>query len=279
MRLCLLIFACAVAFASACPSLEAQSPAKNGAPAAAVSKNLCTEGRILCVSTSLTDSLVNNPFRIDVQVNSTDDVGVAWQIRDSTGQILEVSSTNDYSDQPMQDFTVGRILHVQAFIFTPSRSQQGTVVLTPSRYTIQTGAVDLPGITIPVRLTTAKSTVRMLEPEDPEELRGAVSDAEDSSTLSKFDPKLKLVPHHVTVMRFAQDAIIGATAEAVLRSHGGQSQWHVMGWHQEGNTAHVKIAGSGWAGVSYYLTEVGYLIRKSVLNLPGIKSFVFDGRQ
>jgi hypothetical protein len=279
MRLCLLIFACAAAIASVYSSTEAQSSAKKEAPAATVSKNLCTEGRIICVSTSVTNSLVNNPFRIDVQVNSADDIWVAWQIRDSTGQILEASSTNDYADQPTQDFTVGRILHVQAFIFAPSRSQQGTVVLTPSRYTIQTGAVDLPGITIPVRLTTAKSTVTILEPEDPEELRGTVSEAEDSSTLSKFDPKLKLVPRHVTVMRVPQDAIIGVTAEAVLRSNAGQSQWHVTGWHQEGNVAHVIMAGNVWAGVSYYLTEVDYLIRKSVLNLPGIKSFVFDQRQ
>jgi hypothetical protein len=53
----------------------------------------------------------------------------------------------------------------------------------------------------------------------------------------------------------------------------------VTDWHQEGNTAHVKIAGDGWAGVSYYLMEVEYLIRKSVLNLPGIEKFVFDPRQ
>jgi len=278
MRSHFLIIACTVTFASTCPSVEAQSQAKNETRAATVSKNLCTEGRIICVSTSVKNSLVNNPFRIDVQVNSPDDIEVAWEIRDSTGQILEASSTNDYSDQPTQDFTVGRISHVQAFIFTPSKSQRGTVVLTPSRYTIQTGGVDLPGITIPVRLTTTTSTVSILEPENPDALASAVNEAENNSNFSMFDPKLKLVPHHITVMRVDQDAIIGVTAEAVLRSGGGQSQWHVTGWHQEGNTAHVKIAGSGWAGVSYYLAKVDYLIRKSVLNLPGIKGFVFDPR-
>ena len=276
MRFHLLIIAYTVAFASTCSAVGALSQSKNDARAATVSRNLCTEGRIICVPTSPKNSLVSNPFRIDVQANSRDDIDIAWEIRDSTGQILEKSSTNDYSDQPTQDLTVGRILHVQAFIFTPSKSQRGTVVLTPSRYTIQTGGVDLPGITIPVCLTTAQSTVSILEPDDPDALRGAVSEAEDNSNFSNFDPKLKLLPLRMTVMRVDQGAIIGITAEAVLRSHGGQSQWHVTGWHQEGNIAHVKIAGSGWAGVSYYLAEVGYLIRKSVLNLPGIKSFVFD---
>ena len=106
MRLHLLIIACTVAFASTHPSVEAQSQGQNDARAATVSKNLCTEGRIICVSTSVKGSLVNNPFRIDVQVNSPDDIEVAWEIRDSTGQILEASSTYDYSDQPTQDFTV-----------------------------------------------------------------------------------------------------------------------------------------------------------------------------
>jgi hypothetical protein len=191
---------------------------------------------------------------------------------------LEASSTYDYPDQPTQDSTVGRILHIQAFIFTPSKSQRGTVFLTPSRYTIQTGGVDQPGITIPVRLTTMKSTVSILEPENPDALTNAVIEAENNSNFSKFDPKLKLVPHQIIVMRVDRDAIIGVTAEAVLRSRGGQSQWHVAAWHRAGKRAHVKIAGCGWAGVSYYLAEVDYLIRKSVLNLPGIGSFVFDPR-
>jgi hypothetical protein len=118
--------------------------------------------------------------------------------------------------------------------------------------------------------------VSILEPENPDALTNSVIEAEDNSNLSKFDPKLNLVPHQITIMRVDRDAIIGVTAEAVLRSCRGQSQWHAMAWHQDGNTAHVKIAGSGWAGVSYYLAQVDYLIRKSVLKLPGIGGFVFD---
>jgi hypothetical protein len=152
MRFCLLILAaCGAVFASACPLIGAQSLSSSETPADKGSKNLCAQGKIICVSKSVTNSSVNNPFRIDVQVNSADDIYVAWQIQDSTGQVLEASSTYEYTDQPTENFTPGRILHVQAFIFAPSRSERGTLTLTPGRYTIETGGVDLPGITVPIR--------------------------------------------------------------------------------------------------------------------------------
>ena len=36
------------------------------------------------------------------------------------------------------------------------------------------------------------------------------------------------------------------------------------------------LGGRRLAGVTYYATEVNYLIEKSVLNLPGVKKLVFD---
>ena len=215
-------------------------------------------------------------FKIDVQVNSADDIYVAWEIRDSTGQLLESSSGYDYVNQPTRDFTPGRTLHVQAFIFTPAKSERGTLTLTPSRYTIQTGGVNLPGLTIPVRLTTAKSTVTILVPKNPNELKGAASDWLQSGDHSDFDPKLKLDARKIEIMRFDRDMIIGATVEAVFRSWPGQGPWHVTHWRQIDSTAHVTLVGANWAGVSYYATEVEYLVKKSVLHLPGITKLIFD---
>ena len=252
-----------------------------GAAQAPSSANLiCSEGRIICVSQSVAHSLISNPLRIEVHVNSPDEIEVDWEIDDSTGQVLESSSTYDYPDTPTRDSSPTKTLHIQDFIFTPAKSESGTLILAPSRYAIATGKVDLPGIKIPVRLTTATTLVTTLEPFDPQALGTAIMEWMDSHDPPEFDPKLKLVAHHDTIMRIDRDAVIGATAEAVLRSGGGgQSPWHVTDWHQEGRTAHVKIAGDGWAGVSYYLADVDYRIRKSVLNLPGIKKFVFDPRQ
>jgi hypothetical protein len=97
MRWCLLILACAIASALAVPpSIDAQFRGNSEKPAANGSKSLCASRRIICVSKSVTNSLLSNPFSIDVQVNSADDIQVRWEIRDGTGQILESSSTGDY---------------------------------------------------------------------------------------------------------------------------------------------------------------------------------------
>lgn len=272
-----MILGCAVVWALACLSIDAEPSTISDTRADSISKDLCSKGKIICVSESVTNSLVNSPFRIDVQVNSADDIEVAWEIRDSTGQVLESSSTGDYVDQPTQNFSLGRVLHIQAFIFTPAKAGRGTLTLTPSRYTIQTGGVNLPGITVPVRLATATSTITILEPKNPDDLKDAASEWVQGEKHPEFDPKLKLVARRIEVMQFAPAAIIGATAEAVLRSWPGQGAWHVVGWRQSGSTAHLTLVGSGWAGVTYYETEISYLIKQSVLNLPGIKKIVFDG--
>ena len=245
----------------------------------ASSYGLCSKGRIICVSDSVANSPIENPFRIDVQVNSTDDIDVAWEIRDNSGQVLESSSTFDYAGQPTQNSRAGRTLHIVAFIFSTTKTQQGTLTLTPSRYSIETGLISLTGITIPVRLTTAKSTVTILEPANSEELKRAVTEWVEGEHRGEFNPELKLIPRHIEIMRFDKAAIIGATAEAVLRSFPSQGQWHVMHWQATGSTAHVTFAGGGWAGVTYYLTSVSYLIEKSVLNVPGIRKLVFDTPQ
>jgi hypothetical protein len=268
MRRRLLILGCAIISALACsPSMDAQSPSET--PAAKGPEKLCAPGKLICVSKSATNSQVSNPFRIDVEVNSADDIQVAWEIRDSTGQVLESSSTGDYVNQPTENFSVGRTLHVQAFIFTPAKSERGTVTLTPS-------GGDLPGITIPVHLTTAKSTVTILMPDKPDELADSASDWVQGEKHPKFDPKLNLRTRQIEIMQFDQAAIIGATVEAVLRSWPGQGPWHATHWRQGGSTAHVTLVADGWAGVTYYATEVNYLIEKSVLNLPGVKKLVFD---
>jgi hypothetical protein len=271
-------FALVSAFVS--PS-TGQSVLKTGtAPARSSANLMCSEGKIICVPQSVAYSLISNPLRIEVHVNSPDEIEVDWEIDDSSGQVLESSSTYDYPDMPTRDSSPTKTLSIQDFIFTPAKSESGTLILGPSRYTIAGGKTDLPGLKIPVRLTTGKTLLTTLEPENPQALGTAVIEWMEGGEHAEFDPKMKLVPHHDTIMRVDHDALIGATAEAVLRSgDGGQSPWHVTDWHQEGSTAHVKIAGDGWAGVTYYLTEVDYLIRKSVLALPGIKTFVFDPRQ
>jgi len=125
-------------------------------------------------------------------------------------------------------------------------------------------------------LTTAKSAVTILEPENPAELKGAASEWGLSEANGEFNPKIKLHTRQMEIMRFDRGAIIGATVEAVLRSWPGQSPWHVTHWRQSGSTVHVAVIGGAWAGVSYYGTEVSFLIEKSVLRLPGVTRLIFE---
>jgi hypothetical protein len=269
------VIACAATLALVCSPIRAvSSPCK--ARLGKESPDLCAPDRVICVASSVTNSLIHNPFRMVVQVNSADNIYVAWEIKDSTGRVLESDSTYGYANGPIQDFLIHGAWHIQAFIFTPAQSEQGTVTLTPSRYTIQTGGVDLPGITIPIRLTTAKSAVVILEPQNPDDLKGAASDWVQAETHAAFNPKLKLETRRIEIMRFDSAEIIGATAEAVLRAWPGQGPFHVSRWRQSGSTAHVALVADGWAGVTYYGTEVSYLIEKSLLSLPGVKQVIFD---
>jgi hypothetical protein len=142
--------------------------------------------------------------------------------------------------------------------------------------TSQTDNADLPEMKIPVKLTTDRSWATIMEFPKSEASNSVIDDWISSQNPSESGPDVQLVPHRVEVMQFDRTAIIGVTAEAVLQSSPGQGPWTVTQWHRDGSTAHITIHGDGWAGVTYYLTEVTYLIKKSVLKLPGIKQVVFD---
>lgn len=257
--------------------VDAQADSNTKAGSTPEAKKLCTQGRVICVSDSVGNSLISNPFRIDVQVNSPDEIFIAWEIRDGTGRMLEANSTYDYTvTEPGRDASIGRMVRVTVFIFATAGAADGTLKLTPSRYTAQTGEVDLDSLTIPIRLNMVTSTVTILEPANPEVFKGAAAEWVEGETHPEFKPTVKLVPRQITILHFDQKDLIGATAEAVLRSWAGQGGWHVTDWQKDGSTAHVTLEGGGWAGVTYYATEVTFLIKQCLLNLPGIKNIVFD---
>ncbi len=283
MRIVAVTLACTLAIGSAISVVSAQSSRQNEFVSALPGDGqlLCNEGRMLCVPANMANSLISNPLKITVIVNSTDDIQIDWELDDGGGKLLETVSQYDDYDPQNPVLSPSRAVLVQGFISSPSESARGTLTISPSRYTIGNGTEDLPKLRIPVRLTTATTTITILTPEDPKAFDDAVTTWMDSPTdhgNSEFDPNLRLVPQKVTIMHVEPSAMIGATAEAVLRADPGQGPWHVTDWTRDGDTAHVRIIGDGWAGVSYYLTGVTYLIRKSVVNLPAIKKLVFDPR-
>lgn len=68
----------------------------------------------------------------------------------------------------------------------------------------------------------------------------------------------------------------GAAAEAAARDYPGQGPWHVINYSKAQGTAHLTIFGDGWAGVTYYLSGLNYLLTKTVEREPGARRVVFD---
>jgi hypothetical protein len=68
----------------------------------------------------------------------------------------------------------------------------------------------------------------------------------------------------------------GAAAEASARAYPGQGPWHVINYSNVQGNAHLTILGDGWAGVTYYLTGLSYLLERTTQHEAGVRRVVFD---
>ena len=233
---------------------------------------LCSEGEVICVSRSLEDSLISNPMDVTVVVNTDDQIEVTLEIADSTGLVLESTSTNDDHSLFCRDSQIPKTLRIRDYLLQPAKSTTGTMTLTPIHYDPSSGKTGLPGLTIPIHLNTTTSFVTILLPANNDDFN-----AEEAVWFGKlerrgeFSPKATLVKHTVTVMKVDPSHIVGATAAAAARAWPGQGPWHVIDSHLDGDTAHITITGDAWAGITYYLDELDFIITKSLLGIHGVK--------
>src|SRR5690348_5868554 len=94
---------------------------------AAPSKFLCDEGGFICVPESARGALITNPLRLPLYVNTSQSTDIEWEIRDSTGKLINKDSTSQRMDwnevgQPRQN-----VFHMLEFILTPADSDRGTI--------------------------------------------------------------------------------------------------------------------------------------------------------
>jgi hypothetical protein len=173
MRIVAVTLACTLAIGSAISVVSAQSSRQNEFVSALPGDGqlLWNEGRILCVPANMANSLISNPLKITVIVNSADDIQIDWELDDGGGKLLEAVSQYDDYDSQNPVWSTSRAVLVQGFISRPSESERGTLTISPSRYTIGNGTEDLPKLRIPVRLTTATTTITILTPADPKSVR------------------------------------------------------------------------------------------------------------
>ena len=239
---------------------------------------LCNEGRTVCVAAAVKNSMIANPARLDVQVNSPDWVELEWEIRDGTGKRLDWNGTKGRMDWPTQNPPEQRTLRILDFILTTPESDRGTVTIWSTRILPNSEQRFLATLSIPVHLTRKTSIVTTSVPEDESEFTRDFNEwwFDTPGDPKSFHSHVKFEKQEIEVMHFAPGALIGITAAAILTPIPSPGLWQVMAWHRSGATAHVTIDGSGWAGVSNWLAIKEYLMNRTMLKLPGIHALVFD---
>jgi hypothetical protein len=272
-----MVLACAASlFASFPPVSHAAPPLKRTA------KLLCNQGGVVCVPASLSHALISNPLTVNIQVTSPLDVDVDWELRDSTGNVLDFGSTEDRGYWAGQHPSPRRTMHVMDFILKPSASTQGTLVLSPvvcmdKDRDGQNEGQDLPQLTIPVRLSTARSVVTLIEPQDPNRFHENYfnwANTHLSTDPTSYQTDMPFTTHQFEVMRFDRKAAVGVIAAAIIDRYRGEGPFYVTHWSLVGSTAHIAMDGSAWSGVSNYVSLVNYLIRRSVSYVPGVEDYV-----
>jgi hypothetical protein len=104
----------------------------------------------------------------------------------------------------------------------------------------------------------------------------AITDSVEAPPGHIVPMKAEVLWRTTTLLYVKPGMIGGAAAEAAARDSGGQGPWHVIRYCKTAGTAHIAIIGDGWAGVTYYLTGLDYLLQKTAKRQAGIQRVVFD---
>jgi len=238
---------------------------------------VCNQDGTLCVKGAVEQSVVQNPFYFEVQVRCPAQIVLAWELRDDSGQILDQDPDGGLAFLVNKPSASERTLAVRDFALAPAKTSRGKLVLRATTYSISGENHALPELSIPLRLETRTTNVSYAVPAGDEFSR-AVIDRVESDPAHRA-PMHAEVDWRTTTLLFVQPAMLGgAAAEAAARAYPSQALWHVINYSQAQGTAHLTILGGGWAGVTYYLTGLYYLLEKTVEHQPGVRRVVYDKR-
>jgi hypothetical protein len=244
--------------------------------AAKVAVPLCNQGNTICVWTAMRNAKVSSPLRIQARISAKDDVQVTWELKDDTGASLASGSTWQERETLRRRSTSAEELDARVFLIDPAKSDHGLLILTPVRTDVSSEKVNLPSLSIPLRLETETTELTILMPKDVAGYDADVQAYADEPKPTDFAPKTPLVPQTVTVMKVDESSRMAATAQAVLRAMPAQGgPWHVESLVVENGTVHLKLSSDAWAGVSSYWLAMGYLLEKSLEQFPGVRQVEF----
>jgi len=252
------------------PAPAALPHAKSGSPL----HSICNHDGTLCVNSALRHSLVRNPLYFEVQVQCADPITLGWELRDDSGRILDQDPEGDLAFLVKKVSSTERTLAVRDFAVAPAKSDHGVLILYPTVSAIGRESHPLPGFSIPVRLDLRTTTVSFAVPGG--DFGDAVTNTVEANPAHPV-PMQATVDWRSTTLLYVKPAMLGgAAAESAARALAGQGPWHVVRYSRAGNTVHLTILGDGWAGVTYYLTGLDYLLEKTAGHQPGVRHVLFD---
>jgi hypothetical protein len=251
------------------PLIPAQDQGRGG-------NRLCNRDGTLCVNTAVLQSVVQNPFYFEVDVRCPTQIELSWELRDNSGKLLDQDPEGRLAFLVSKQSASERTLAVRDFSLAPATTSRGKLLLHAAAYSIAGVKQPLPELSIPLHLDTRTTVVTYAVPADSSGFSQAVTNSVESDPPHRVAMQAE-VDWRTTTLLYVQPAMLGgAAAEAAARTYPGQGPWHLVNYSKALHTAHLTIYGDGWAGVTYYLAGLDFLLDKTVEHLPGVRRVMHD---
>lgn len=237
---------------------------------------VCNQDSTLCVKAAVEKSVVQNPLYFEVEVMCPDPVELGWELRDDAGQTLAQDPDGSLAFRVSKTTAAQRTLAVRDFGLLPAKTSHGTLVLHATAFSASGQNHTLPELSIPVQLDLRTTTVTYAVQANVNAFSQAVDNTVESDPAHPVPMQAEIQWRTKTVLYAPPSMLGGAAAEAAALADSGQGPWHVANYAEVQDTAHITVLGQGWAGVSYYLTGLDYLLQKTAEHQPGVRHVVFD---
>lgn len=236
---------------------------------------LCNQDGSLCVSTDLERAVVEIPLYFETRVKCPNDIVLGWELRDNAGKVLDQDRDGSLTFLVARASASERTIGVRDFALAPAKSNRGMLTLRATAIPPKGRHYSLPELSIPVHIETRTSNLTYAVPADQDKFSQAVNNSVENPS-HRIPIRTQLDWRTKTVLHVRPGMLGGAAAEAAARGEEDQSRWNVIDYSSAQGTAHLTIIGDGWAGVTYYLAGLDYLLQKTILHQAGVQNVIFD---
>lgn len=237
---------------------------------------VCNQDGTLCVNTAVEQSVVQNPLYFEVEVTCADHLELGWELRDDSGKVLAQDKDGSLAFVIGRKSASQRTLAVRDFGLAPATTGHGKLVLQATAFSTSGEKHTLPELSIPVSIDLRTTNVTYAMQANTDAFSQAVATTTEADPAHPVPMQAEIQWRTKTVLYAPPAMQGGAGAEAAALADSGQGPWHVTNYGKVQDTVHITVLGEGWAGVSYYLTGLDYLLQKTAEHQPGVRHVVFD---